>query len=69
MGIQDPEPEIKRKKVDKKALRSKVDELWPDLDRMFREIESSGLELIDTLREFGYSTKWEGLNLKIVKNS
>ena len=35
----DPEPEIKRKKVDKKALRSKVDELWPDLDRMFREIE------------------------------
>ncbi|MCL4451490.1 MAG: DUF790 family protein [Candidatus Thermoplasmatota archaeon] len=63
-----PEPEIKRKKVDKNALRSKVDELWPDLDRMFKEIEEAELDVIDTLREFGYRTKWEGLNLKIVKN-
>ena len=56
-------------RIDKEALRLKVDGLWPDLDRMFREIEGSGLDLIDTLREFGYTTKWEGLNLKIVRNS
>ena len=64
-----PEPEIKSIRIDKEALRLKVDGLWPDLDRMFREIEGSGLDLIDTLREFGYTTKWEGLNLKIVRNS
>jgi predicted nuclease of restriction endonuclease-like RecB superfamily len=64
-----PEPEIKRKKVDKNALHSRVDELWPDLDRMFKEIEETGLDVIDTLKEFGYRTKWEGLNLKIVKNA
>ncbi|MGC8515508.1 MAG: DUF790 family protein [Thermoplasmata archaeon] len=64
-----PEPETKKKKTDKNALRLMVDSLWPDLDKMFHEIEASGLDLIDTLREFGYSTKWEGLNLKIVKNS
>lgn len=63
------EPETKTKKVNKDSLRLRVDKLWPDLDRMFREIEESGLDLIDTLREFGYSTKWEGLNLKIVKNT
>lgn len=63
-----PEPETNKKKTDKNALRLMVDSLWPDLDKMFHEIEESGLDLIDTLREFGYSTKWEGLTLKIVKN-
>jgi hypothetical protein len=61
--------EPKRKKVDRDSLRQRVDKLWPDLDRMFLEIEESGLDLIDTLREFGYRTKLEGLNLKIVKNT
>jgi predicted nuclease of restriction endonuclease-like RecB superfamily len=64
-----PVQELKRKKVDRDSLRQRVDQLWPDLDRMFLEIEESGLDLIDTLREFGYRTKWEGLNLKIVKNT
>ncbi len=56
-------------KVDIEELRSKVNRLWPDLDSMFREIEAAGLDLVDTLKDFGYSTRWEGLSLKIVKNS
>ncbi len=56
-------------KIDMIDLKKKVDSLWPHLDKMFGAIEALDLDLVDTLREFGYSTRWEGLSLKIAKKN
>ena len=59
----------RRKKDADKTIEERVNALWPDKEEMLGLLEANNLDPAVELERMGYTVKWDGLDLKIIKRN